>query len=214
MASEGPNSPGTLADDSSVGTEEWTDESNAAASDDAYAATALTGTATKDNSVRLVVGGSVTGDDKASGSFWPGSDPDSYVSYGSSSDDWSASLTPTNVNASDFGVAVSCKSAFSGPSVSYYLKATNFGFSIPAEATINGVVFELERWTAGGSGRDPRIDHMRLTVYYTVPDTSLYGINVGDDWKDINETLINVGDSWKKVTEKLINVGDVWKKVG
>ena len=37
MADEGPNSPGTVVEDSAVGTRAWGDEDNAKASDDTYA---------------------------------------------------------------------------------------------------------------------------------------------------------------------------------
>ena len=40
MASSGPNSPGTLADDSSFGTNAWSNPSNASASDNIYATAA------------------------------------------------------------------------------------------------------------------------------------------------------------------------------
>ncbi len=73
MASQGPNSGGTFANDSSYGTTAWTSPSNAAASEDSYATCTL-------------------------GSF----------------------------------------------NSSQYLKATNFGFSIPSGATIDGIVVEVE----------------------------------------------------------------------
>ena len=79
MASQGPLSGGTFADDATVGTVAWTNPSNAGASDDVYAVVVLT------------VAGSQL--------------------------------------------------------VSHYLKATNFGFSIPTGATINGIVVEIERKT-------------------------------------------------------------------
>jgi hypothetical protein len=69
------NSPGTMADDATVGTKTWSNANNAKASDNSYA-------------------------------------------------------------------------TFSGAGVrstSHYLKATNFGFSIPSEATINGISVEIER---------------------------------------------------------------------
>lgn len=72
MATQGPYSPGTMADDSTVGTVTWVNPDNAKASDD----------------VRAI------------------------MYYGGSS---------------------------------HYLKATNFGFSIPAGATINGIVVEIEK---------------------------------------------------------------------
>ncbi len=55
--------------------------------------------------VRLIDGaGTIVGDDKGSGSL-----PSSftYVNFGSSSDTWSASLTQTDINDTDFGVVVS-----------------------------------------------------------------------------------------------------------
>lgn len=50
--------------------------------------------------------------------------------------------TPANAAAAD--VAVTFASLSTGTDVfSEYLKATNFGFSIPADATVNGVVVEV-----------------------------------------------------------------------
>ena len=73
MASIGPLSPGTMADDATVGTVSWTNPDNAKVSDNVYA---------------------VIGDQNIT---------------------------------------------------SHYLKATNFGFSIPTGATINGILVEIER---------------------------------------------------------------------
>lgn len=58
-----------------------------------------------DNSVRLVVGGAVTGNNKALGSSWAGSD--TYRTFGSNSDKWGTSVTYSDVNAGNFGVAIS-----------------------------------------------------------------------------------------------------------
>jgi hypothetical protein len=38
-------------------------------------------------------------------------------------------------------------------------------------------------------------------------------INIGDDWKDIDEIQINIGDSWKTVDEVYIQVGGIWRLV-
>jgi hypothetical protein len=78
MASSGPNSPGTIVNDSSVGTQAWSNPSNAGASDNSYATSSI---------------------------HW------------------------------DFF-----------PSTNY-LKATNFGFSIPLSSTINGILVEVEKKT-------------------------------------------------------------------
>lgn len=76
MASSGPNSGGTFANDATVGTVDWSSPSNASASDNAYA-----------------TAGSGTG---------------------------------------------------AGGITTKYLKATNFGFSIPGGATIDGILVEVE----------------------------------------------------------------------
>ena len=80
----GATSPGTIVDDSAVGTATWLNPSNAGASDNADA------------------------------SFTPSGDGER----------------------------------------SHYLKATNFGFSIPSGATINGIVVEIERSESGGFTTD------------------------------------------------------------
>ncbi len=75
MASEGPNNPGTMADDATIGTKTWSNVDNAKISDDTDA-------------------------------------------------------TVFGVNSAD---------------ITHYLKATNFGFSIPIDATINGILVEVEK---------------------------------------------------------------------
>lgn len=60
----------------------------------------------RDNSVKILKSGTVTGSDRAdTGTFWPTTE--AYASYGSASDMWGATLTPADVNASNFGVATS-----------------------------------------------------------------------------------------------------------
>jgi len=78
----GPNSPGTIVDDDSVGTVTWSNPENAGVSDNVYA-------------------------------------------------------------------TVSASNTFSDGS--HYIKATNFGFSIPSGATINGVMAEFERKCSGST---------------------------------------------------------------
>lgn len=60
---------------------------------------------THDSSIKLVKGGSITGNDKASASQWPTSD--AVVTYGSSTDLWGVTLTPTDINLSTFGIVIS-----------------------------------------------------------------------------------------------------------
>ena len=58
-----------------------------------------------DSSVRLIKGGTPTGDNKADGvNDWPTAD--AYKTYGGSADLWGSTLTPADVNASGFGVSL------------------------------------------------------------------------------------------------------------
>lgn len=168
MASQGPNSPSTLANDNSIGSVAWSNPSNAGASDNSYATAVLTtGTignylkATNfgfsipsgatidgivveiekkgsvnsgparivDNVVKLVIGGTITGNNKASASAWPTSD--TVASYGTSTDLWGTTPTDSDINASTFGVVLAPRNA-----------------SIKMSITAS-------------------VDHMKITVYYT-----------------------------------------------
>lgn len=68
-----------------------------------------------DNAVRIVKGGTIGSTDRADGTTpWPNpTDPGTYVSYGSSSDLWGESWTPSDINASTFGFAISVKTSCS-----------------------------------------------------------------------------------------------------
>jgi hypothetical protein len=59
---------------------------------------------------------------------------------------------PGNITASDNTYATGA-----GPGTSHYLKATNFGFSIPSGATINGIQVEWERKSTGGGCTDSSV---------------------------------------------------------
>lgn len=54
---------------------------------------------------------------------------------------------PGNITASDNTYATNLTGCIT--SVSHYLKATNFGFSVPAGATITGITVEIERKGTG-----------------------------------------------------------------
>ncbi|MFT3793888.1 MopE-related protein [Flavobacterium sp.] len=64
----------------------------------------IVGGEAQDNSIRLVKGGSAAGDNKAAGGNWSTSST-ATASYGGVADLWNVSLTPADVNASNFGVA-------------------------------------------------------------------------------------------------------------
>lgn len=61
--------------------------------------------AIRDNEVKIIKNGTITGTDHALAGDWGSSD--GYRSYGSTSDLWGTTLTPADVNSSTFGIAIS-----------------------------------------------------------------------------------------------------------
>ncbi len=119
----------------------------------------------RDNSVKLIVGGTVSGTDQSTGAAISTSGF-RLDSYGGSTNLWGLSLTAADVNASNFGVAYSSILV----AASHYLEATNFGFSIPSGVTINGIKADIEKLVVVP---DVRVDYVQLTVYYTASGTSV-----------------------------------------
>ncbi len=70
-----------------------------------------------DNIVKLVKGGTVSGDSKASTTKWPTSD--GTVTYGTTSDLWGTTWADTDINASNFGVVLSANTVTATASVNY-----------------------------------------------------------------------------------------------
>ena len=69
---------------------------------------------TKDNSVRLVKGGTISGDDKASASTWPANGSETFVSYGGSADKWGLTWTASDINSTTFGAVLAAESTDGG----------------------------------------------------------------------------------------------------
>lgn len=147
MASQGPLYAGTVADDATIGTTPWSNPTNAQGAADGVFATAsfLSNVVTdiRDNSIKIVQGGTIGGTDQSAGALW--SLTLAYVSFGSSSNLWGLTWQPADINLSTFGVAMACQFTKGVPRITHYLKATNFGFTIPAGATINGILVEQDR---------------------------------------------------------------------
>ena len=80
------------------------------------------GSTTNDNSVKLVKGGTISGNDKATGTSWPTSD--GTATYGSSTDLWGLTLTPSDINASTFGVVVSAITTLAATAQIDYISIT------------------------------------------------------------------------------------------
>jgi hypothetical protein len=167
MASQGPLYPGTAADNASVGTTAWTNVNNIKVSGDfAYA---TSGNKNNENSVKIIKGGTITGTDQSTGAALPdyGSSPSSMsvLTYGTSSYLWGTTWSYSDINNSGFGFAFSSK-YYTGSPVSHYLTATNFGFSIPSGATINGIVVEIRTGQSSDVYQN-YVDYVRITVHYT-----------------------------------------------
>ena len=167
MGAAGPNSGGTFANDTSVGTRDWANLADAASSNDTKAYTnfpssgitshylkatnfgfAIPTGATidgilveiekmntpdypgvVDNSVKIVKGGTIQGDEKKLTGAWGTSD--AYYSYGDATSLWGLAWTPADINSSTFGIVISC--------------------------------YKSDSWG------NAQVDHIRITVYYTPP---------------------------------------------
>lgn len=186
--------------------------------------------------------------------------------------------TPTNAKTSDNVYTASAGGRYGA--TSHYLKSTNFGFSVPTGATVDGIIVQIERkpnnpnvisdsrvsivkatgaigttnkkiagywptteayytygsssdkwgetWTSANindadfgvvlstsmaANAVATVDHVRITVYYTVPGPSNFYINIGDTWQDAEQIYINIGDVWQDVEYVAVNVGDVWQQI-
>lgn len=149
MATAGPNYSGTVANDASIGTVAWTNPTNAQGNQTAvYAFVDLLNSGIVENSIRLIKGGVISGTNKSTGAAIPS--VQTSVNYGGVSDLWGLTFTSTDINASNFGVVFSVQEPVA-PTVSNYLSATNFGFSIPASSTINGITCSINQLAASAA---------------------------------------------------------------
>jgi hypothetical protein len=147
--------------ETSIGDYDWPDLINVSR-DDAFGSSSpqLLGTPPYSwTSVMLVKAGVITGNDKATGET--SGLPDWHV-FGGDSDLWGLVLAPSDVNDTDFGLAVSIENGLEPPRVMHYLKLTDFMFNVPSGATINGVAAAIKSTYNA-------IICVRLIVYYSSP---------------------------------------------
>lgn len=173
MAIAGPNYAGTAANDASHGTAAWTSPTNAQGAPDGSFAT-VTSTFNKEDTVQLVVGGTPTGTNKSTGAVLPGTLQ--FVSYGGAADLWGTTLTPAQVNASNFGFVYAITD---GTSITNFLSVSNYGFALPASATVQGVQVEVDVDNNGGA-LATQVDAIRITVTYAVAGKTHKTIAVGN----------------------------------
>jgi len=86
-----------------------------------------------DGSVKLIKAGVVSGTDHANGDPWL--TPFAFENYGGPADLWGLALTPANVNASNFGVAIEASSGtLSGTAFVEFVQMTVF-YTVPSTGT-------------------------------------------------------------------------------
>lgn len=81
--------------------------------------------------------------------------------------------------------------------VSYYAKATNFGFSIPAGATIDGIVVEIERSANNNAGSNRVVDeHVKIVKGGTIGSTNKADTATNWPTTDAYKTYGGATDLW------------------
>jgi hypothetical protein len=106
-----------------------------------------------DNAVRIVKRGVIGSTDRSS-TDWP-TGAEAYTTYGSSSDLWGDTWTPSDIDAADFGSAISavCVNCAAGASLSVNHVRITVYYTSASSATISGTVYTDEGTTTMGSGR-------------------------------------------------------------
>ncbi len=126
------------------------------------------------------------------------------VSTGFGASSWS---NPGNITASDNSYATATFEGGMGGGFDY-LKATNFGFSIDSEATIDGIEVIVERKDAGGSITDTEIKILNGDGSAGVGSSNKSG---GAAWptSDASTTFGGSSDTWSETwTPAKVNSSD------
>lgn len=202
----GPDTPGTVADDATVGSVSWSNPTNAKTNNGQYATASFGFTSNVvDSEVKIVkADGSIGSTNKAdTGTDWSLSN-DVVASYGANNDLWGETWTAADINDSDFGAVIA---ANSGGTITHYLKATNLGFSIPTGAQVSGIKVEIEK---ARDSTKASIDFIRITVYYLAPvhvevtsfPSVLDQLNVSESFMPELSSLVSVSDQLN-ITESI-----------
>ncbi len=94
----------------------------------------------KDNQVRIVKGGSIGTTDQSDNANWSNTDPNSYTLYGANNDLWGETWVPADINASDFGIAISARRVGGGggaatPNIDHIRITVYFEIPLPVKLT-------------------------------------------------------------------------------
>lgn len=127
------------------------------------------------HTVQIIKNGSPVGDNKANTNYI--TTTDTYYSFGGANDLWGNTLSLSDVNNNNFGIAIKAYCNYPGiNTLTNYLYATGFNCNIPTNATIKGILAEIEAKYLIATGRTRvYIDHVRLKVYYAEAASSQIG---------------------------------------
>jgi len=179
MADTGFTNPGTAVSDSAVGAVAWSDPDNAKTSNNTYA----TGKYNyhewpyEEYAQLVLADGSIGSTNKANTSSELSSYSETTITYGGSSDKWGETWSASDINDSDFGFVFAFDDQYL-PTISNYLKTTNFGFAIPTGSVIDGIEVGVEyKQVNDGPISDNQImvDNIAIKVYYTEGSTPTVG---------------------------------------
>lgn len=120
--------------------------------------------------------------------------------------DWTGGSTVSNINSNDTNYATV---SLNDSQESYYLKATNLGLDIPAGATINGIIAEVER-NAATAGR---IEDTRVRIIKADGTIGATERAIAGTWgnSDFTQTYGTSSDEWGETgywTESTIEDAD------
>jgi hypothetical protein len=126
------------------------------------------GNSVNDITVSLIKGGTITGDNKATTTDWPTSL--GTASYGSASDLWGTTWTYADINASNFGVALSAynQSSFSTRTATVDYMQISVTYTVPAPLPIQMASF------AANVVRDNQVE----VAWRTASETNNYGFEI------------------------------------
>lgn len=147
-----------------------------------------------DSVVKVVKGGTVSGDNKASADLWP--DAPTQKSYGGAQDLWGASLTVADVNASNFGVVLST-TVGTGAVAKVDRVAVKFHYTLPGLSDPASYVAVL------------RVDSDRQTARPDLYKLPRSGFTVGND-PQINRAISDAEFRLSRIYQPSRNVEKVW----
>lgn len=109
------------------------------------------------------------------------------LSNAGTSESAEAWVNPLNALADDGTIAAITAASYDTPDISQLLVVSNFGFTIPTDATINGIVVEMDRSNVAGAASDNRLQLAKGTTF-----ANLVGNNKADTATDWPASLATV----------------------